>query len=151
VLDVLDEFLEARWAGDDGDGIGRLTIRASASGFAGIGSAWFNRERVLEFADEIGSYPLDPGTEPTIDGGYGSPDAMEVLVGLRVYPIGSAGQIGVRTDLASDVLGGDPARQCTVDLVLMTAYEALGRFSRELRYLVEGRVETARLDADRLE
>jgi hypothetical protein len=29
-LDVSDEFLEARWGGDDGDAVGRLTILASA-------------------------------------------------------------------------------------------------------------------------
>ncbi len=151
LLDVSDEFLEARWGGDDGDGIGRLTIHASASGFAGIGSAWFNQERVLEFAQEISCYPLDPTTERVIVGGYGSPEEMQVLVALRAYQVGSSGQVGVRVQLASDVLGDDPARQCRVDLELLTAYEALGRFSRQLRGLIEGTAVTARLDGDRLE
>ena len=66
-------------------------------------------------------------------------------------PLVPQARSAVRVQLASDVLGDDPMRQCRVDLELLTAYEAIGRFSRQLRELIEGTVATARLDGDRLE
>ena len=47
-----------RWSGDDGDGIGKLTVTASANGFGGQSGARFTGVAIIDFALEIRSYPL---------------------------------------------------------------------------------------------
>jgi hypothetical protein len=145
------DFLVASWGEVGEDGIGRLTVSATASNFAGLGSAWLNKETVLEFSERLKAYPLDPAHEPSIWGGYVTEDRSGVQISLRCYPIGVLGQIGVGIELASDIAQvTDPARQSRLQVELLTGYEALRRFSDHLRQLVEGQVNTARLDGERL-
>lgn len=43
---------------DEGDGTGRLFVRASSKGFSGEGSAWFGVEDLASFAEGLCAFPL---------------------------------------------------------------------------------------------
>lgn len=144
------EYLEVSWGGDDGDGVGRLTVVASANGFGGRSSAWFDRGTIERFADELGRYPLDPQHQPEIDGGFGGNDP-QVHVRLHAYPVGHFGQIAFGVDLATEHWPDNriDARHA-VRLELPTTYERLGAFARDLRRLTESNGRSARIEAERL-
>lgn len=143
-----DEFLEASWGRDDGDGIGELTVRAQARGFSGIGAAWFDRQTVLAFATDLDRYPLDVAGLPNLEGGYGNAPDFQPLLRLRAYPIGIQGQLGVRVVLVSDDYH-TRERQCSVDLELVTSYQAVARFVAELRGIILHGAAPAVLAGDR--
>ena len=118
-------------------------------GFAGASSAWFSDEELLGFADQLTTYPLGD-SEFSVSGGYGSDDDFQERVGLIARAVGGRGQVGVVAHLAA------PAEHPTypgsslseVRVEVLTSYEALGRFSAELRRLVEGTADEARLDVE---
>jgi hypothetical protein len=60
--------------GDDGDGTGRLSLRAEVDGFSGESSAYFNIETLEAFAKALQEFPLPVQDERrSIVGGFGSP------------------------------------------------------------------------------
>ena len=129
-----------RWGGDDGDGIGRLTVTASANGFAGRSSAWFDRETVVAFAQALGAYPL-PDEVIMISGGFGAQNdsPAQEHVGIRVSPVGSLGQVEMGVHLSTPVwepLNNDSRHE--VSLRLLTTYEHLRRFGEQLIRLLAG-------------
>lgn len=146
----MDEFVELSWGGDDGDGVGRLTVVASANGFAGRGRGWFDRRTIEAFGDALNRYPLDADDPPSITGGFGG-DTPQVHVALAAYPIGRRGQVGVAVDLATELWPEDrPEGQHRVRLELPTTYERLGHFARDVARLGEKNGQTARIEAERL-
>jgi hypothetical protein len=64
------EYLALSWDGDDGDGIGRLTVTAVANAFSVRSRAWFDRGTIEELAEELTRYPLDADQVPRIEGGF---------------------------------------------------------------------------------
>lgn len=139
-----------RWDGDDGDGIGRLTVSASANGFAGRSSAWFDREAVVAFGQALGAYPL-PDEVIMISGGFGAKNdnPPQEHVGIGVSPVGALGQVGVRVHLATAVWEpSDNESRHDVSLRLLTTYEHLRRFSEQLVRLVAGDLEEAEICGD---
>ncbi len=129
------------WGGDDGDGIGRLTVRAAANGFAGIGEAWTDRTQMLEFSLRLSAYPLRE--EVSISAGFGGDEAEE-HVGIAVGPVGSHGQVGIRVHLATPVWPNTrPESRREVRLELLTTYQRLETFSTGLRRVVEGTLHEA--------
>lgn len=146
------EFLEARWRDVSKQDIGRLVVTASANGFSGTAAAWFNGDTVRDFAHKITSYPLNPGDVAEIEGGFDGDDAFveNVHVAMRAYPVGSRGQVGLRIRLATEIQQSQrPEEQHHVRLELLTSYQRLAPFSTDLRALVDGTVDVARIDADR--
>ena len=105
-------YLELRWAPDDDD-VNRLRVRAaSAAGFAGSGSGWFNRAPVEAFAARLRAYPLADGDPPELKTGLIEPSDGSYLLrfGIRVYPVGNRGQLGISVELATGaVVGADDA------------------------------------------
>ena len=128
------------WAAQ-GDGTGLLAVRAASKGFAGESSAWFDSTRLLRFAAEIDQYPL--GQTVGIASGYGESEATltEEHVRLEVYPVGVKGQVGVRVRLATvstDWPLTRPASRMEVRLELLTTYQRMGEFSRQVEGLIRG-------------
>jgi len=82
--------------------------------------------------------------------GYDSP--AEEHVGLAVRAVGSRGQVGVLTHLAtpSTATSEDSSSVNDVRVEVLTSYEALKRFASDLEHLVGGHVDEARLDAELL-
>lgn len=108
----------------------------------------FADAELTAFAQGLIAYPLSPPF-PHIVGGYGTRDDMEVLVGLEVAPVGPHGQVGVHVHLATHPFPRDllQAKQ-EVHLVLLTTYERLAQFSRDMTDMLEGRWTEARIDAE---
>ena len=149
-----DGSLEMRWW-SDGDGTGKLTVRAeSASGFAGRSWAWFDQGQVVRFAKRLGEYPLPTLDSPQLVGGsepIGGP--FQVLVGLRAYPVGSRGQVGITVTLATEPWQSPAMRQeehQSVTLEVLTTYERLRRFSGDLQGLLVGAIPAARIDGEHM-
>jgi len=147
VLD--DDGLLVRWEFRDTDGTGKLEVAAQYQGFAGQSAAWFSDADLLTFADRLTTFPLGE-QHISISGGYLDP--AEDHVALTVQARGRRGQLGVTAhlvvprDYRSDVEWSSSEAR----LEVLTTYEALGRFASELRHLVSGQVEEARLDAETL-
>lgn len=146
-------FLILEWAPDDSsDDAGQLFGEAASTGFAGKSEAWFNDSFVLEFATRCESYPLDTQRLPSLSSGYGSGDEMMTTLAVDVYPVGSAGQLGVRVQLASwySTLPAErPLARCEVELEVLSSYNELRRFAEQLRQAVQAGGGRARLAEDR--
>lgn len=142
--------LLARWDYRDTDGTGKLEVAARYQGFAGRSAAWFGDGDLRSFANGLAAtYPLGE-REFSVSGGYSSPDEEHVALSVRAR--GRRGQLGVTVHLAvpSDHRSDVEWSSSDVRLEILTTYEALGRFASELRHLVDGNVDEARLDAERL-
>jgi hypothetical protein len=135
----------------DTDGTGALGAEVRFGGFAGASSAWFSDEGLLTFASQLTTYPLSD-SEFAISGGYGSDEDFEEHVGLTARAVGLHGQVGVVVHLAipADRRTHPESASSEVRVEVLTTYGALGRFSAELRRLVEGTADEARLYAEAL-
>ena len=144
------EFIEVLWNGDDGDGIGRMTVHAAANAFAGLSSAWFNRTSVEAFGRALRGFSLEPSPELELQGGLGGSE-QGIHVALRAYPVGPLGQVAIHVLLATPVWQGDRLdAQHQVTLELLTTYERLGRFGNELERVTEQNDERAIIEGERL-
>ena len=52
------------------DGIGKLTVRGAFGGFSGESGAWFNSERLNDFATPLATCPIGENDAPAIAGGF---------------------------------------------------------------------------------
>lgn len=138
-----------RYGYRDTDGTGELSVEVRFGGFAGASSAWFSDVELLAFADRVRTYPLGD-SEFNVSGGYGSDDDFEERVGLTAHAVGGRGQVGVLAHVAAPA--GHPtypgSSLSEVRVEVLTSYEAVRRFSAELRRLVEGTADEARLDVE---
>jgi hypothetical protein len=148
VVELEKEGLRVRYEYRDDDGTGVLTVEVWFGGFAGESRAWFSDGDLLEFADQLRTYPL--GEEQFhVSGGYRTDAGVDEHVGMTVRAIGFRGLTGVVAHLATPpdrVNYGASISEVRVEV--LTSYEALGRFASELTDLVAGRLEEAWLDAD---
>ncbi|TWU43686.1 hypothetical protein Poly51_62080 [Rubripirellula tenax] len=137
----------------DGDGTADLVATATANGFAGRGSAWFNIHEIRDFAVGIAKYPLDDAV--AIAGGYYSGnrtgERAQTHLSIRVYLLDGRGQLGVRVTL-NDPQHADDREEAihSVALEIRTIYNRLERFSRDVLALLDGRAAEAVLDEELL-
>ena len=131
----------------DTDGTGELWARARYGAFAGASSAWFSDDELLRFAEQLLTHPLGDARFQ-IAGGTGAEDSFEEHVGLRVA-LGLRGQVGVVVHLATptDRHSNPGSSRSEARVEVLTSYGSLQRFSAELRNLVAGTADEARLDA----
>ena len=140
---------------DDGDGTGKLLAQATSGGFAGEGGAWFSTSELQDFAEAVGMFPIPEGNSPYIVGGFlkkdGNGDLEQEHLALKIYPIDRRGHLGVQVRIATELWSdARPESQHKVELEIVTSYEPLAKFSRDLKSLVEGRIKEAVLDSDLL-
>jgi hypothetical protein len=133
-------------------GTGELFAYAETGGFAGRASAYFDIFRIEEFANALSEYPLPLRQRCSLASGFG-PRAPEPLheehLSIEVYPIDSTGHIGVQVRMATPLWNDTrPDSQRTAKLELLTTYEPLGRFSRDLLAVIKGTAEEAVLDEE---
>ncbi len=134
---------------DDGDGTGKLVAQAESSGFAGTSGAYFNVDKIEEFAAAISAFPLpERDMRRSIAGGFGKknhPGEMDEHLGIAVYPIDlRRGHIGVQVRMATELWDSTrPESQHTAKVEIKTTYEPLAQFSKELIRLVRGDLEEA--------
>ena len=140
---------------DDSDGTGKLLAEANANGFAGKGGAYFSIPHIEEFANSLVAFPLPETNFPKITGGFGKRDAPGELaqehVAIAVYPVDSRGHLGIQIRIATEFWDGEREKsQHAVKLEFLTGYEAIAKFSKDLKALVQSRIEEVILESDLL-
>lgn len=136
---------------DDGDGTGELFVEAYSKGFSGISSAWFNKTELLDFAKSLSIYPLSNKNPPKISGGFWKKDVKGELehehLAISVYPIDGKGNLGIQVRLATELWNEErPESQHLVRLEILTSYNALESFSKEIIALLNNNIEKAVLN-----
>jgi hypothetical protein len=148
------DYLRVQYAPDD-DETGKLSVRASAKGYSGVGAAWFDTLRLQAFANDLATYPIPAGQPITISGGLGASlngtlPAQELLV-MSVGPVGIKGQVGVRVHLSTERWQDTrPESVMDVRLELLTTYERLRQFSEHLRLVLDKKLDEAELDGEQM-
>ncbi|MPQ99020.1 hypothetical protein GB931_14025 [Modestobacter sp. I12A-02628] len=144
-MDDRDGLL-VRFVYRDTDRTGELGVQVRSGGFAGAAAAWFGDDELLGFSGRLTACPLGD-SRPGISGGYTEDGHVAEYVGLTARAVGRRGQVGVLVHLATAIEHpGSSTGEVRVEV--MTSYEALGRFAAQLRQLVEGTADEARLDAE---
>lgn len=129
---------------------GQLTAQAQSRKFAGLGSAWFSRSELMEFANRLAVYPLPRGTEVILQGGYWGEAANDGLtqIHLRValQPHDRTGRLRVSMILADpyENMQADELAQST-SLYFLTTYNRVRTFRQELLTLISGQGGIAQL------
>lgn len=144
-------YLELRF-NDDNDGTGCLVAEARSGKFAGAGSAYFSIDQIEEFATKLQAFPIATSPRPEIRGGYWSktdPSTLEAEhLALAVYPIDSRGHLVIQVRVMADWALGRAEAHFHAAFEVPIAYEALGRFARDLTALVHGTLTVARIESD---
>jgi hypothetical protein len=133
---------------NDGDGTGKLSAEAESGGFAGKSGAYFDIARVQNFACAIGELPLPDSDRCVLISGFGSKEIPGKLeqehVGIEMYPIDSRGHIGVQVRLSTEVWPDTrPKSHKAAKFEIVTTYQALADFSRDLSALMSGTANEA--------
>jgi hypothetical protein len=135
---------------DDGDWTGKLTAQAEVGGFSGRGSAWFSVSQIEEFADKISAFPLPVDKKHVLAGGsWGQGRLEQEHLAIEIYPVDGRGHIGTQVRVASELWGeARPQSQLAARIELITSYQPLLEFSRDLVGLVRGFVEEVILEGE---
>jgi hypothetical protein len=144
--------VRVRWR-DEQDSTGELTVDAcTPTGFAGLGTAWFNSSAVAAFAERLFEYPL--GDAPIeLAGGRGPIGENSIQVGLAVYEVGGKGQVGIGIELARkpwDSPAMRPREQHRAAFEVLTTYQRLSEFAADLRHLLQGNIDVAEIGGEEL-
>jgi len=144
-------FLKLEFA-NHGCGMGELFAQAEAGGFAGKSAAYFDIAAIERFATAISEYPLPERSRCSLASGFGlrAPEPLEQEhLGIEVYPIDLRGHIGVQVRMATPLWNETrPDSQQTAKLELLTTYEPVAKFSRDLLALISGTAEEAVLEEE---
>jgi len=150
-MHAADQGLELRFEADT-DGTGELFASVACGPWSGAASAWFSAAQLQAFGGRLrDSYPLAPEAELLLQGGYWQrgaqpPLLQDVLLGLRVYPLGSSGRIGVQVELMDGCHEGQrPRSRAQLRVELRTEYQALHDFGAGLIELAKGEAPALRL------
>jgi len=108
---------------------------------------------IQEFAKAISEFPLPDARRCSIASGFWSkevPGALEQEhLGIDVYPVDHRGHIGVQVRMATEMWGDKrPKSQKTATLEIITTYEPLARFSKDLLAIVSGATSEATIEGD---
>jgi len=136
---------------DDGDGTGTIDVEAEVEGFSGRIHAYFNKDDVKRFAEELSQYPLPENKLCSITGGFGESRSRpsQEHVGIDAYPVNRRGYIGIQVRLATPVWSETrPESQSIAQLEIVTTYKPLARFSRDLLALLSGALSEATLEGE---
>ncbi len=140
---------------DDGDGTGKLLACAEAGGFRGESGAYFGVEELKNFANAISLFPLPSNDKRlSIASGFckkdGSGELDQEHLAISVYAADARrGYIVVQIRMATEVWESTrPESQMAAKIEVVTTYEPLSRFSKDLLSLLDGRVREALLEGE---
>lgn len=145
-----DGFLTLSFS-DDGDGTGTLKVEAGVDGFSGRSHAYFNKDNIKLFAETLSQYPLPEDHSCSLTGGFGESrgNPAQEHVGIDVYPVNRRGYIGIRVRMATAVWSETrPESQRIAQLEIVTTYEPLARFSRDLLAALSGTLPEATIEGE---
>jgi hypothetical protein len=150
------KYLRLRFL-DDGDGTGKLMARAEADGFSGMSGAYFNVEKLKEFAEALNVFPLPPEDHRrSIASGFGSKEDHTKLaqehLGISVYLVSAhRGYVGIQVRMATEVRPDtrpESKKQAVVEI--LATYEPLSKFSRDLLSVLHGSLNEAVVEGENL-
>ena len=139
------------WFSDDGDGTGTLDVEAEVDGYSGRSHAYFNKGEIKRFAVALSQYPLPQDHVCSLTGGFGESRGRpaEEHVGIDAYPVNRRGYIGIQVRMATAVWSEmRPEQQRIAQLEIVTTYEPLSRFSKNLLAVLDGTTPEATLDGE---
>jgi hypothetical protein len=117
----------------DGDGLWRLWVNVLTDRFSGQGWGWGCLTDINEFASKLTTYPMPAGEPANFQLGYNGLQGNDLMVAVRIAPLGSLGTLEVRAEIADP----DDAT-CRLKAKFFTSYAGLDRFSSQLRRLATG-------------
>ncbi|MFN3437756.1 MAG: hypothetical protein ACK41V_08700 [Acidovorax sp.] len=133
----------------DSDGTAELFVELSHPVFTGSASAWFDAISLAEFGASLANtFPLTREKPIELTGGYWDHQgAIEQLhVGLKFYPIGGTGTVGVHVQLATDCQADERSEsQSKVSAEVKTNYEELRRFGFAVQAIAKNQASHAQL------
>lgn len=137
---------------DDSDGTGKLLADIETNGFAGRGGAWFGIAQVEDFADLIASFPLPADAKCSLAGGFWKDGKLDQEhLAIDVYPVDRRGHIGVQVRIATELWKESRREsQMKVTAEVITSYQPLLEFSKNLKSLVQGSTKEALLEGEAL-
>lgn len=131
----------------DNDGTGELIAEVFSNGYSGIGSAWFNSDTLIEFAQKLRTYPILKESPIELAGGYWDQGTLkETHFSFKAYPIGSKGNIGIRIKVSTPVDYDRPENQHMTEVEISTLYSELGLFAEHVTQMVKGQTKEAILE-----
>jgi hypothetical protein len=147
------DYLRVRYSPDQ-DGTGKLSVAASAKGYAGVGGAWFDTSHFRDFESALATYPLPTDQYITIPSGFGwrsETDLEQEHVRIAVGPVGVKGQVGVWVHLSTE-RWPDTRTESVMDvhLELLTTYERLRRFSEHVLLVLDRKLDEAEIGGEEL-
>jgi len=147
-----EAFLRLQYARDD-DGTGKLRALVAAGHFAGCGEAYFSDGEIIRFANTLAQFPIPTDPRPQLASGFWKQDDAGGLnqehVSISAYPIGVRGYVGLQIRLADESWPHDrPEQQRRIQVEVVTTYQPLARFSRQLLALAAGSTAEALLEGD---
>lgn len=135
----------------DSDGTCELEAYVRVGSFSGLSSAWFDVERLTQFAVALAEFPLGEAAAKGIASGYWPHDAgvlAETHLKISVRQFDSVGHVGVRVLVATPSnLAPPPGCPHVADVAFCTTYAELNRFVSAFRALLKGVAEEAILVA----
>ncbi len=126
---------------EDGDGTGTLDVEAEADGYSGRSHAYFNVDDIKHFAGALSKYPLPEDQACSLTAGFGESRGKPAQehVGIDAYPVNRRGYIGIQIRMATAVWTETrPESQRIAQLEIVTTYEPLARFSKDLLAVLDG-------------
>ena len=139
---------------DEGDGTGELFARAEADGFAGEGSAYFPITELKEFAQAVSEFPLPSNDKRlSLASGFANMDGRGGLdqehLAINVYAVDTHGYIGLQIRMATQVSESTrPESQKAAKIEIVTTYEPLSRFGKDLLAVLQGKANEASLEGE---
>jgi len=128
---------------------GEVTAHVESGAFAGRSSAWFSMEQLRAFGETLDTFPIVPGQEPTLAGGFWNDDDNldQTHVSIRIDPAGPRGELRLRVALATPDWSHGESNQHGVQVGFILSYSDLGTFRRDFAALLDGKLREACLEA----
>ena len=121
---------------DPTDDLGKLWMRVVSGPFAGSGFFWSYPNTLNELAERLAAYPLGKPVEEKW--GYEKLQGADVVLGLRIAPVGNKGDLVVETLIADYA---DLQQRVSVNFA--TSYAELDLFRQRLGALAAGTSDEA--------
>ncbi len=128
---------------------GEITAHVESGDFAGRSSAWFSMEQLRVFGEALATFPIVPGKELTLAGGFWSDDDKldQTHISIRIEPVGLRGELRLWVALATPVWPQGKPDQNGVQVAIMLSYSDLDAFHKAFAALLDGSLREARLEA----
>ncbi|WP_132741964.1 hypothetical protein [Sphingomonas sp. PP-F2F-A104-K0414] len=128
---------------------GEITAHVENGAFSGRSSAWFSMEHLRAFGETLDTFPIVPGKELTLAGGFWSDDDKldHTHISIRIEPAGLRGELRLWVALATPVWPQSKPDHNGVQVAIMLSYSDLDAFRRAFAALLDGSLREACLEA----